>query len=333
MSTTAKRIAVTGAAGFVGSHLTESLRAQGHEVFRVVRTASGASADAKADPKIHTVDIDSVLTNPGRAFGDAPLDALVHAAAVRHRHAVDASTYRASNVTLLERLAAALEGRIGRFVLVSSVGVYGFPAELPISEKTPFAPKTLYSATKVHAERAMVMLAKRHRFEFVIARPTITYGRGDTNGMLDKMAAMIEHHRYLLVGRGENTLHHTYIDDLVQGLTLAALSPAAKNDDFIFAGPETTTLAQLSKRVAEAMGTNLPPVHVPLALARAVATAVDVAAYRGWAFSEREPPINHEKLDVMTVPIAFDASKAKRVLGYSPQVGYQEGIRRTLSVR
>jgi nucleoside-diphosphate-sugar epimerase len=150
--------------------------------------------------------------------------------------------------------------------------------------------------------------------------------------MLDKMARMIAAHRYLLVGPGDNVLHHTYVDDIVQGVLLAASSPAAIGEDFILAGPETTTLRQLSELVARVLGVRLPRVHVPLAFARSVATLVDVAAYRGLAFAEKEPPINHEKLDVMTVPIAFDASKAQRVLGYAPRVGYEEGVRRTLGV-
>jgi nucleoside-diphosphate-sugar epimerase len=70
-------------------------------------------------------------------------------------------------------------------------------------------------------------------------------------------------------------------------------------------------------------------VRVPLVLARAVAAGVDLAAYRRLAFHEREPPIDHEKLDVMTLPIAFDNRKACAA-GFQPRVGYDEGIARTL---
>jgi hypothetical protein len=73
----------------------------------------------------------------------------------------------------------------------------------------------------------------------------------------------------------------------------------------------------------------VPSIHIPLGLARRVATVVDIAAYRGLAFAEREPPINHEKLDVMTNSIAFDASKAATA-GFRAAGGYEEGIARTL---
>jgi nucleoside-diphosphate-sugar epimerase len=166
--------------------------------------------------------------------------------------------------------------------------------------------------------------------ELVIARPTIVYGPGDRNGMLDKMAAMIRMGTYRVVGRGDNVLHHMHIDDAVEGIWLAATRPEARGEHFILAGPETITLAKLSEVVARAVRRPLPKAHIPSALARAVATVVDVAAYRGVAFAAREPPVNHEKLDVMTLPICFDIAKARRLLGFSPRVEYEEGVLRTL---
>lgn len=268
-----------------------------------------------------------VLADPSVLDGT---DVLIHAAAIRHRYGRDARSYRASNVELVEALVRAAAGRVGRFVHVSSVGVYGFPSELPITEATPFAPRTLYSQTKIAAEKLVSTLAPSLGLAYTIVRPTIVYGPGDTNGMLDKLAGMLRAGRYLLVGSGDNVLHHTYVDDVVDGIFTLATSETAKNDHFIVAGPETITLRRLSELVANAVGTRLPRVHVPLSFARAVATCVDIAAYRGLAFSTKEPPINNEKLDVMTVSIAFDPTKA-RAAGFAPRVGYEEGVAKTLA--
>ncbi len=313
--------AITGAGGFLGAHLVRGFEARGARVVPLLRSVDGTSpAGAQA--------LEAVLLEPSRLEG---LDVVVHAAAVRHRHGIDAATYRASNVELVERtLRAAAAARVRRFVLVSSVGVYGFPARLPVTEAHPYAPRTLYSATKVEAEMRARKVARELGVELCIARPTIVYGPGDRNGMLDKMAAMIRAGTYRVVGRGDNLLHHTHVDDIVEGLWLAAVRPAASGEHFILAGPETVTLADLSDIVARAVGRPVPKTHVPASLARAVATVVDVAAYRGAAFTRSEPPINHEKLDVMTLPIWFDVEKARRLLGYEPRVGYDEGVVRTL---
>ncbi len=314
------RVAVTGAAGFLGRHLCEALTARGDVVLPLVR-----AVDAKSPARARA--LADVLAEPRLLVGT---DVVVHAAAARHRHGVDPATYNASNVDLVEQLLRACQGRVRRFVYVSSVGVYGFPVRLPIDESFPYAPVTTYSESKVAAEQVVRRVAKEVGVEWVIVRPTIIYGSGDTNGMLDKLARMVRSGTYLLVGDGRNTLHHTYISDTVAGVMLATAHPAAVGEDFILAGPETTTLGELSRLVAGAVGKRIPRVRVPLAFARAVASAVDLLARRGWAFAEREPPIDNEKLDVMCVPIAFDGSKARRVLGFEPRVGYEEGVRRTL---
>ena len=313
--------AITGAAGFLGVHLVRGFEARGANVLPLVRSVEQRSAAGARS-------LESVLADPSALRG---LDVVVHAAAVRHRHGVAVGEYRASNVELVQRaLRASAEGGVRRFVFISSVGVYGFPTRLPVTEEHAYAPRTLYSATKVEAEMRARRAARDLKLDLCIARPTIVYGPGDRNGMLDKMAAMIRGSTYRIVGAGDNVLHHTYVDDIVEGVWLAATRVEAAGQDFILAGPETITLAGLSELVAEAVGRELPRRHVPSAVARAVATVVDIAAYRGLAFTRREPPINHEKLDVMTLPIYFDTTKAHQVLGFSPRVGYKEGVARTL---
>jgi nucleoside-diphosphate-sugar epimerase len=314
-------VAVSGAAGFLGLHLVRGFEARGARVLPLVRSVDERSPAGASE-------LGLALANPQLLAG---FDVVVHAAAVRHRHGVDGATYRASNVELVERvLRTAAEARVRRVVFVSSVGVYGFPARLPVTELHPYAPRTIYAATKVEAELRALRAAHGLGVELTIARPTIVYGPGDTNGMLDKMAAMISASMYRIVGPGDNVLHHTYVDDVVEGLWLTATRPEAAGQHYILAGPETTTLAKLSELVARAVGHPLPRRHVPIGVARALATAVDAATHRGVAFTRHEPPVNHEKLDVMTLPIYFDGSKARRELGFLPRVGYEEGVMRSL---
>jgi nucleoside-diphosphate-sugar epimerase len=311
-----RRIAVTGAAGFLGHHLIDAAQRRGLEALSIVRSAV---------PTADTVAMSDLLATPSRLDGT---DVLVHAAAVRHRHGASADSYRASNIDLVEALLRAAAGRVGRFVFVSSVGVYGWPRRLPVTEANPFAPVTLYSWTKVEAEKRVARLAKELGVSYTIVRPTIIYGTGDTNGMLDKLTRMIAARRYLIVGSGANTLHHTHVDDVVAGIFALAESDAARDEHFIVAGPETITLAKLSELVATACGRSIPRLHVPLPFARAAATAIDVAAWHHVGWTEKEPPINNEKLDVMTLDIAFDPAKAAAA-GFVPRVRYEEGIRRT----
>lgn len=316
----AARYAVTGASGFLGGNLVRALRGDGHEVLAVVRTRRTTDADGART-------LDDVFATPSVLDG---VDVIVHAAAIRHRYGTSRDDYLRANVGSTERLLAIAKGRVKRFVFVSSVGVHGFPKALPVTEAAPYAPCTLYSQSKVEAERAVRTAQEKGDFYTVIIRPTIFYGTGDRNGMLDKMARMITAGTYAIVGDGENVLHHTHVDDIVAGTRLACERPEAVGEDFILCGPETTTLRRLSELTARALGRRLPPIHVPIGFARVVASAFDFALPRLPASLRLEPPLSNEKIDVMTIPVAFDCGKARRMLGYAPVVTYDEGIRRTV---
>jgi nucleoside-diphosphate-sugar epimerase len=308
-------VAVTGAHGFLGRHLVRRAEARGGRTRSIARESKEGALAMK-----------DVLATPSLLDG---VDVLVHSAAIRHRHGSAAADYRASNIDLVDALMRAAAGRVSRFVFVSSVGVYGFPTDLPVSERTPFRPRTLYSQTKIEAEKLARKRSRELGLPLTIVRPCIFYGPGDKNGMLDKLAQMIAARRYVLVGRGDNTLHHAYVEDVAEATLLLGSRDDTAGEDFIVAGPETTTLRDLSFLVARSLGRTVPRLRVPLPFARSVATLVDVAAHRGLYFDRHEPPINHEKLDVMTVPIAFDIAKL-RAAGFDPPTSYAQGIPMTL---
>jgi nucleoside-diphosphate-sugar epimerase len=313
--------AIGGAGGFLGAHLVRGFEARGGSVLPMVRTVVGSSpAGARA--------LDAVLADRKALEG---VETFVHAAAVRQHYGIDDATYRDSNIDLVERaIRNSAAAGVRRFVFVSCVGVYGYPHHLPVTEETPYAPRTAYFGAKVEAEVRARRVARELSIELVIVRPAPTYGPGDRNGVLEKMATLIRVSTYRVVGSGKNVLHHVHVDDVVEGVWLAATRPEAAGEEFILAGPETTTLEELSALVARALGRSLSRQHVPTAVARAVATAVDAAAQYGVAFATHEPPVNHEKLDAMTLPMAFDIARARRLLGFAPAVGYEEGVMRTL---
>jgi nucleoside-diphosphate-sugar epimerase len=314
-------VAVTGATGFLGLHIARGVEARGARVVPLVR-ALGGRAPAGAHQ------LSEVLAGPALLAG---CDVVVHAAAVPYRHGIDAASFRAANVQLVEDvLRAAATAGVRRFVLLSSVGVYGFPGRLPVNEDAPFAPRTMHAAVKVESEMRARRVAREVGVDLTIVRPATVYGPGARNQALDAMATAIGAGTYRVVGPGDNLLHHVHVDDVVEGIWLAATRPEGAGEHFILAGPETITLEKLSELVARAVGRSLPRARVPSVLARALATVFDVAAHKGVSYAQREPPVNHEKLDVLTLPLWFDVSKARQLLGFEPRVRYEEGIMRTL---
>jgi nucleoside-diphosphate-sugar epimerase len=313
--------AIVGAGGFLGSHLVRGFEARGARIVPVVRTVGDRSAAG-------AVALDGL---PGDAAALAGCEALVHAAAVRPRHRAESAEARATNLALLERaMRLAAAAHVPRFVLLSGVAVYGFPARLPVTEDHPYAPRTAQAAAKVEIEVRARRTARELGLDLVIVRPAPTYGPGDRASLVASMAQSMRAGTYRIVGAGDNVLHHVHVDDVVEGVWLAATVAEAAGDHFVLAGPETTTLAALSALVARAIDRPLPRRHVPSSFARALATVVDVATNRGIAFTDREPPLHHAMLDEATLPLCFDVAKARRRLGFAPRVGYAEGTMRTL---
>ena len=309
--------AIVGAGGFVGAHLVRGFEARGVRVVPVVRA------------------VDDRTPTAAMVLGDAApevaalrgVEVVVHAAGTG---AADPAAERGGDLELLEQAMRLAEAaRAARFVLVSTVAVYGFPFRLPITEAHPYAPRTARAAARVEVEMRARRMVRELGIDLVIARPARVYGPGDTGGFLEGLASMIRSGAYRVVGDGNNVLHHIHVDDVVEGIWSASNRDEAAGEHFILAGPETTTLAELSERVARAVGRTLPRRRVPTGVARAFATVVDVATSRG-ILTPREPPLYHAKLDELTLPQCFDTSKARRLLGFLPRVGYEEGIARTL---
>jgi nucleoside-diphosphate-sugar epimerase len=313
-------VAISSASGFLGTHLARGFDARGARVLPLV-----AKIDERSPAGARV--LDGVLGDPS---GLAQVDALVLAPPARPPHGVDAASHGAANIELIERtLRACAEAAVRRVVLVSSVAVYGFPARLPVSEEHVVAPRTAHAAAMVEAEMRATRVARGLGVELTIVRPSITYGpNGDD--LLHKMAAMIRAGTYRIVGSGENVLHFAHVDDIVDGIWLATARREAAGEDFILAGPETATLAAISALVARAVGRDLSTRRVPGPLARALAVAVDLAVVQGIMPEMRDPFVNHEKLDALTLSSYFDVSKARRELGFAPRVGYEEGIMRAL---
>jgi dihydroflavonol-4-reductase len=131
--------------------------------------------------------------------------------------------------------------------------------------------------------------------------------------------------RFPMIGNGQAFYHLTFIDDLVEGFRLCGTVPAAKGRTYILAGPRYTTLEQLVHMVAKELNVSPPRVHLPVwpfytagLLCEMVCVPLRI-----------EPPIYRRRVDFYTKSRAFDTTRARTELGYSPKVDLEEGITRT----
>jgi nucleoside-diphosphate-sugar epimerase len=310
-----KTVAVTGATGFIGGHVARHLARRGLDVLALHRRPS-------APPPLDGV---RWTTMEDWEASAAPVAALVHVAAVRHRHGVPPEEYGRQNVALTRRLLASAKGRVGRFVEVSSIAVFGWPERLPIDDGCPFLPVGPYGRSKVETEA----LVRGSGIPYGIVRPSITYGPGDTNGMIDKLFRLLAAGRYRLVGDGRSRVQLVFVEDLAHAIAEAALRNGIDGAEFTCTYREPIAMHELSRLAASTLGKRLPSVAVPLPVARLAALGFEALDALRFPFPGGEPPVTREKLQTVTVDRCYDIRRMREVLLWEPPTGYEDGLRRT----
>lgn len=308
-------VAVTGATGFIGGHVARLLARRGLDVLALHRRSS----DPPATDGIRWSTIE------GWEASGAAVDAFVHVAAVRHRHGVPPEEYGRQNVALTRRLLASAKGRVGRFVDVSSIAVFGWPETLPIDDGFPFRPVGPYGRSKVETEA----LVRDSGIPYAIVRPSITYGPGDTNGMIDKLLRLLAAGRYRLVGPGRSRVQLVYVEDLAHAIAEAAMGEGLDGAEFTCTYREPISMRDLSETAAHSIGKSLPALAVPLPVARLAALGFEALDALRFPFRGGEPPVTREKLQTVTVDRCYDIRRMRELLRWEPPTGYAEGLRRT----
>jgi nucleoside-diphosphate-sugar epimerase len=292
----------------------------GERVIAFVRSVERARPLAELGVDCRVVDIRDAA-EVRRRF--EPVDVVYHVAAAWRAEHADLDEFRRVNVEATRNLLDASRATgVGRFLHCSTVGVQGHVEHPPAGEDAPFRPGDHYQETKLEGE----LLAREHfaaGLPGTVVRPVGIYGPGDTRFL--KLFRPIARGYFVMIGSGRTLYHLTYIDDLVQGIVLAARRPEARGEVFTIAGEEVTTLRELVDRIAEALGRPRPRLRVPFLPIYAAAFACETVC----RFVGVDPPLYRRRVDFFHKDRAFRIDKAKRLLGYRPAVSLSEGLAAT----
>jgi dTDP-glucose 4,6-dehydratase len=304
-----RRAAVLGAAGFIGSHLTDRLLAEGWRVLGVDSLITGTRRNLdhlSGEPRFELVerDICAPLDDLGARF-DAVLDLASPASPVDYLRypfeTLHVGSIGVENALRLAERAGAV------FLLTSTSEVYGDPLEHPQRESyfgnvNPIGPRAVYDEAKRFAE-AITMAYRRHRkVETRIARVFNTYGprmRLDDGRVVPTFVAQALRGESLTVfGDGRQTRSFCYVDDLVEGLWRLLRSPVAEPVNL--GNPNEMTILAFAEAVQRQVGSRCAIEHRPL--------------------PEDDPRVRKP-----------DISRARELLGWQPAVDLEEGMGRTVA--
>jgi dihydroflavonol-4-reductase len=319
------KVLVTGATGFTGGHLARRLVAAGHDVSVLVRPRSAAGTAAAGLGAIGTrIAVGDLADGPAVARAVAGAETVYHIAATYREPGLPDTAYHVVNIDGTRHvLEGALAAGARRVVHCSTGGVHGHVTRPPATEDAPLNPGDVYQRTKLEAEQLAREFGRQHDIEVVVARPIGIYGPGDRRFL--KMFRGLARGRFPMLGPGTVLYHLTYVDDVVEGLRLCGDVPGAAGRTYLLAGPRYTSLRELVAVVASELGVSPPRMRLPVWpfwIAGLMAELVCVPL-------RVEPPIYRRRVDFYTKSRAFDTTRARRELGFVPQVDLDEGVRRT----
>ena len=316
-----EKILVTGAGGFTGSALALRLVKMGYRVRGTIRQGADSILLRNAGIEVVSADIGNA-SDVNNAVKDCSY--IFHIAALFRKAGVPDSEYRRVNLEGTRLLMeAARENGIKKIIHCSTIGVCGHISNPPADENTPYNPGDIYQETKMAGEKLALEYFKDGKVKGVVVRPASIYGPGDLR--LLKLFRMINRGRFIVVGSGKPTFHVVYIDDLVDGFIMAMEKNVPSGELFIIAGEEYVSLNEFFALIAKSLGVNPPRFRIPAWPVQLLGTIMEKICVPIGV----EPPIYRRRVDFFTKSRAFNISKAKRMLGYSPEVDLKEGIRRT----
>jgi nucleoside-diphosphate-sugar epimerase len=316
---------VTGATGFIGSHLVEALTAAGEEVRCLVRRPGSV-----ASPGVWRLYI-ADFGRPDLGVADSlfdGVDTIYHLAGATR--ATSAAAFHEANVAITERLLDRVErvkrnGAPPRFVYISSQAAAGPTAEGKdaITEDDAPAPIEAYGRSKLAAEQ--VVRGASNRLPVTIVRPVAVYGPGD--GDFLSVFRLVRRGVAIYPGIRDATVATIYVDDLVRGMIAAAHAPAAVGGTYFMGHPQFATWRMIYEAAAEVTGNKrLLEFDVPLPLVRIGGVAGDLLGYL-----TRRPPLLSSGKATLAGPRYWTCSSARaaRDFGFTATTSLHDGLHAT----
>ncbi len=325
-----QRILITGASGFIGSHLAHTLLASSPPVrLRLLARPSSNLRAFEAHPNAQIVRVErwDDADRLRQAFRE--VDYVFHTAAA----CVDWAKwedFKEANVTMVKRLVEAAiaerqcpDSRMKRFLHISTADVYGFPGNGPSENVPPRDIGIPYVTTKIAGETSV--LSAKGQLPVTVVRPTSVYGPGSKDFVLE-IAALLQSRMMPLVTREVNA-GLIYVDDLVDGIIAAATAPQAAGRVYNISGEEHVTWRSYLNRLADKLGCPRPFLSLPFGLLLACGYLLESLYHLcGWYGSR--PLLTRHAVYVMGRDQHVAIERAKRELGFQPHISVDTGVDR-----
>lgn len=303
-----KKVFVTGGAGFIGSHVVEMLVEKGADVTAfnqyVFKGDIGWLSNVKDKVKIYNGDIRDYHAIENAMRGS---EIVLHLAAsisipysIQHpKDVVDTNVTGTLNV-----LMAANANKVSRMVQISSSEVYGTAQYTPMDEKHPLNPQSPYAASKIAADKLCESFYRSRDTPVTIIRPFNTFGpRQSTRAFIPSTLIQMLDKNEINVGNLDTTRDFTYVTDTAHGMLLAGIQEEIEGETINLGTGREVKMKYVVDKLSEILGKDV----------------------RANVADER---VRSNTAEIMR--LQSDNSKAKKILGWKPEIEFEEGLKRTV---
>lgn len=317
-----KTILVTGAAGFIGSHLVRELLNRGHRVVCLVRPGEDTSRIRDLDCRVHTGDL---LEKSSLRDAVAGVDTIFHLAAVMGGVAPE-TLFRVNYQGTKNLVEVCREQGVvpQRFLFASSVTVMGPSGKDGLlDEGAPCRPLSVYGKSKLAAEEYLA--SAENTLPYTIIRLPVVYGPGSDGGMYI-FFKLISKGLQVNVGTLEATV--CFVWDVVHGMIAAAGSPRARRETYILGEEKTYQLKQIYQTIASILGKRTITLPLPYFVLHVLSFLVEIHS----KLTKSIPAMTREELTMYLKNHywKYDTRKASRDFGFQSRHPFAEGAAITI---
>jgi nucleoside-diphosphate-sugar epimerase len=319
-----KKILITGAAGFIGSHLVDLLLEKGIPVRKLkLLIPEGESLGNLPKKQLDIIrgDICDKKTIK-KAMED--VETIYHLAAKIDFDGATYKEYKDVNVEGTQNLLDECRNKkIQKFIFFSSIAVFGLPAGagdiINWDENHPKNYTNFYGRSKLEAEERIIKAHRDFKLPYAIVRPASVYGPREKGPTLAIYQA-IKNHQFVIIGNGKNKMHYVFVRDLVEAAYLAQISKKPAGD-YIIGGPNADKFRDIARLIASSINMKIPNFYLPKMFALLLSYIMEFIGNT----LRIKAPLFPSRVRTMTTTYFYNTNKAKKELGYNPKVNFKKG--------
>lgn len=316
-------ILITGATGFIGSHLTKELCKQGYHCRCLVRNIEKAKEIFKDYEDIEFVVGD--VTKPETLKNVANnIDVVFHLAAHGHVAAASEEAFKKFyeiNVSGTKNLLdECLDKNISKFFHFSSTAAVGLIPDIVVDENTKPQPKTPYQKSKLESEKVVKAFIKANGFPAVIFRPCMVYGVGGF-GEFYKFAKLVKRGIMPKIGFKKKLTPLVNVKDVIQAC-IKGIKKAKTGETYFICGEKSYPFDEIIRCIKKALSSKKISIYVPTCIALLGASILEYFA----KISHKIPIVTRQNIKSTIADRIFSIEKAQNDFGYCPSTELREGL-------